>query len=85
MIKYFFDGNEFEYETEIDWVKILRKCDKETLIDFIIQCSDYGSLEEYFEEEIKDTFEDSAYKEYLECVESYRELEHLYFEFMSNR
>lgn len=88
MIEYVFDDDIFEYEPDMsyrDWVSFLKDLDKSTLIDIITDIAEYSDLEEYFKEELYDMFENEAYNEYLDCKESEREFEHLYFEFMSNR
>jgi hypothetical protein len=74
-INYRFDGEFFDYEIEYDTYllalyKILREESKESLIDIITDADGCVlNLKEMFEEELKNYFEDKAYKEYLEGCE----------------
>ena len=85
---FYFEDEEYEYEPEISYrelVSILKNCDKDLLIDMLLDISDYNDIKLYLEEDIRDMYEDEAYEQYLTDKDYDSEIERLYFEFMENR
>lgn len=72
IINYKFDGEYFDYEIEYEsyesaLYKILSGLGKASLVDFIIESDNcVVDLKDYFYEELKDYFEEYAYREYLD-------------------
>jgi hypothetical protein len=68
-INYMFNGDSFDYEINLfkAMEKILNKFSKEELIEFILDSHGCNvDLKVSFMEELKEHFEEEAYKEYLD-------------------
>lgn len=71
-ITYSFDEGDYDYEVNYDEIlnaltDIMSRWTKEDVVSYIVNCDQCViNLTTDFEEELKDYFEDTAYKEFME-------------------